>query len=126
MKRRHFLWISGTGVITAALPFGGCSNTSTSAPTWVYHPHDLSQLCDEATIRSIGQAWLTTIPDENDPEKLLTALTPPEKPQQPVWEQWIAQKIHSDFENGKTHIIKGWVLSDTEARQCALFSLQSK
>jgi hypothetical protein len=31
--------------------------------------------------------------------------------------------IHTDFLTDKTLIINGWVLSVTEARQCALFSL---
>ena len=126
MKRRTFLWISGAGVVTAALPFGGCSTTSYNAPSWVSHPHDLSQLCDEATIRAIGQTWLTVVPEENDREKLSAALTPPENHQQAGWEQWIAKKIESDFKNGNTHVLQGWVVSDTEARQCALYSLQSK
>ena len=35
----------------------------------------------------------------------------------------LQQKVHSDFEGGNTVIVSGWVLSVTEARQCALFSL---
>jgi hypothetical protein len=33
------------------------------------------------------------------------------------------QKIKHDFDTEKTIVVKGWVLSITEARQCALFSL---
>ena len=33
------------------------------------------------------------------------------------------QKVRADFENGETLVIQGWVLSQTEARQCALYSL---
>lgn len=33
------------------------------------------------------------------------------------------QKIHKDFKSGNTVTVKGFVISATEARQCALFSL---
>jgi len=32
-------------------------------------------------------------------------------------------KVKSDFEKGNTVNVKGWVLSETEARQCAVYSL---
>jgi hypothetical protein len=50
-----------------------------------------------------------------------TALKTPEE-----WQGWVDGKIKSDFETGKTAVIKGWVISETEARQCALYALQSK
>jgi len=31
--------------------------------------------------------------------------------------------VKEDFEAGNITLVKGWVLSVTEARQCALFSL---
>jgi hypothetical protein len=33
--------------------------------------------------------------------------------------------VHDDFKNAHIVVIKGWVLSITEARQCALLSLPS-
>jgi len=35
----------------------------------------------------------------------------------------IDQKIKEDFEKGDVVTVKGWILSVTEARQCALFAL---
>ena len=37
-------------------------------------------------------------------------------------ESFINNKIHTDFEKNDIVTVKGWVLSLTEARQCALFS----
>ena len=37
----------------------------------------------------------------------------------------IAQQVRDDFAAGRTVVVDGWVLSATEARQCALFSLAS-
>jgi hypothetical protein len=31
--------------------------------------------------------------------------------------------VHDDFDAGRTVVLLGWILSATEARQCALFSL---
>jgi hypothetical protein len=31
--------------------------------------------------------------------------------------------VRGDFAHGRTVIVDGWILSVTEARQCALFSL---
>jgi hypothetical protein len=44
--------------------------------------------------------------------RLLPASSPP-----------ISSVIHDDFEKGRTVVLNGWILSLTEARQCALFSL---
>jgi hypothetical protein len=35
----------------------------------------------------------------------------------------LAQLVREDFDAGRTVIIDGWVISVTEARQCALYSL---
>jgi hypothetical protein len=35
----------------------------------------------------------------------------------------IAAMVRRDFDTGRTVLVNGWVLSATEARQCALFSL---
>jgi hypothetical protein len=38
-------------------------------------------------------------------------------------EKSIDDTVHEDFAAGRTVVVDGWVLSVTEARQCALFSL---
>ena len=35
----------------------------------------------------------------------------------------VAALVRADFEHGRTVVVDGWILSVTEARQCALFSL---
>jgi hypothetical protein len=35
----------------------------------------------------------------------------------------VSDLVRDDFAGGRTIVIDGWVLSVTEARQCALFSL---
>ena len=68
-------------------------------------------------------------PDENSREKLLNAITrgmytiqtkTSEKANQAME---IEQHVEMDFKSDKLIVIKGWVISETEARQCALLSL---
>jgi hypothetical protein len=35
----------------------------------------------------------------------------------------LEKKVRQDFQENKTVVVDGWILSVTEARQCALFSL---
>ena len=35
----------------------------------------------------------------------------------------MARLVHDDFDDGRTVVVDGWILSATEARQCALYSL---
>ena len=78
-------------------------------------PDFLSQVCDAATLRQLGDAYRTLTPAEASPEKLIELLKTKPSP----------QEIKADYANGNIVTIKGWVLSRTEARQCALFSLDS-
>jgi hypothetical protein len=68
-------------------------------------------------------------PDENSREKLLNAITrgmhtvqtkTNDKANQAMA---IEQHVEMDFKSDKLILIKGWVISETEARQCALLSL---
>ena len=68
-------------------------------------------------------------PDENSREKLLNAITrgmntiqtkTNDKANQAME---IEQHVELDFKSDKLIVIKGWVISETEARQCALLSL---
>jgi|KBSMisStaDraftv2_1062788.scaffolds.fasta_scaffold00018_42 hypothetical protein len=130
MKRRKFLILAGTGVVTLGVPFADCK-AKVEIPSALSHPQNLSSLCDSATIRDIGKEWMTKSEEGSDAKKILnklmgegsttTALKTPEE-----WQGWVDGKIKSDFETGKTAVIKGWVISETEARQCALYALQSK
>lgn len=101
MKRRKFILLSLAATGAASLPFAGCS------------PHDapemLSKLCDEKTMREIGREYLAKHPAENNRDALKKLTRPAD--------------IRAEFSNGNVVVIKGWVLSLTEARQCALLTL---
>lgn len=102
MKRRKFICLSAATAAAISLPMAGC-NTAANEPEM------LSALTNEKTLREIGLAYLQQNPAENN-EGTLRKLTGNANPQQ-------------DFINGNIIVIRGWVISLTEARQCALLTL---
>jgi hypothetical protein len=93
------------------------------------YPLILSGFCDEKTIRNIGLSYRTLVPNENSKDKLLTLLTNGMSSKQfkssdyPLVVSQLEMNIEKEFKEKKDIIINGWVLSETEARQCALLSL---
>lgn len=99
MKRRKFILLSVGAAGAAALP-AGCQPGQAM-------PEMLSSLTDKATLRQIGRAYLQQYPAEKSQLKDLARNA----------------SVQDDFAKGNIVVVKGWVLSVTEARQCALLSL---
>ena len=74
-----------------------------------------------------GRAYILQNPDEGeigDLEKLLMENTPIQASTGSADVQlYFGKKTKEDFDNDQTVVVDGWVLSKTEARQCALYSL---
>ena len=129
MKRRNFVLLSVYAGAAVSIPFTGCSSESAVAgKAWV-QPGFLSHICDAKTLRDIGTAYREKVKDESREKELINLLlTDGNTVSSPdtVITTSLTKKIEEDFLAGKTVIVKGWVLSQTEARQCALFSLTQK
>lgn len=93
----------------------GCGRRIDPRAKTLETPDFLSHICDAATLRQLGAAYRARIPAEASPEKLIELLKSGVSP----------QAIKADYANGDIITLKGWVLSRTEARQCALYSLDS-
>jgi len=106
MDRREFLCLS-LGAAVLAVP----AREDAAVPA---HPDLLSVLGPEP-VREIGVQYRRLVPEENDPVRLRAAMLAPGMS--------IARVVRRDFATGGTVLVNGWVLSVTEARQCALFSL---
>lgn len=78
-------------------------------------PQSLSLIWDVQKINAIGDQYRTNNPDEASARSLVKLLitVPSEK---------MGERITNDFETGETVLVDGWILSVTEARQCALAS----
>jgi hypothetical protein len=102
-------------------------------PRWeklpLQYPFILSGFCDEETVRTIGMDFRKLVPSENSKEKLLTLLTGDFQNKQislsdhSAVANQLEMNVEEDFKNGKFLTVKGWIISETEARQAALLSL---
>jgi hypothetical protein len=124
MDRRTFLQISAVGAVAISLPSVQCKPRPRDL---LEFPGTLSSLCDEKTIRELGSAYLQKHPGENKTSTLegllLEGYTGKGTEDVDAISAMLDTKIHTDFKYSRTIILKGWVLSVTEARQCALYSL---
>ena len=125
MKRRKFILLSLTGVVGASLP--GCQ----SSPVARARPRELASICDEKTLEEIGRAYLDA-GGEKDIDRLagLIMRDTSGRPADIVLnlenpDTKLAEHIADDFRPGNIAVVKGWVLSQTEARLCGLLTLSS-
>jgi hypothetical protein len=129
MKRRTFIY---TGVAIAAVAGLGDLLFWNNEPKWrkqpFLYPFILSNILDEESLRIIGNSYRIMKPDENSGAKLSKAIKSRMSTIQTVTNMEnqateIERNVEMDFKSNKLIIIKGWVISETEARQCALLSL---
>lgn len=92
-------------------------------------PEELGNFCEEKAIREIGDQYRKMAPQENDKAKLELLLLADEtgkaitRSDKEAVSLLMEKKTLEDFHNFRIHVLSGWVISVTEARQCALFSL---
>jgi hypothetical protein len=112
------------------IPLTGCSPPNSDLKGNLSLPYTLATISDPSTIEALGKAYIKMTPGENDANLLMEKLlldtennVIPRNTDSLELKELLQQKVQTDFEGGKTIIVSGWVLSVTEARQCALFSL---
>ena len=117
MKRRRFVYIAAIGSSALSFPFSGCEtgDKRLGKPVFLY------SILSKDEIIQIGKSYRNKFPDESTSDSLISRL-------QGNKDGWLSgpeieQMIKSDFEKGTTLEIEGWILSKTEARQSALYSL---
>jgi hypothetical protein len=131
MKRRHFLRLSMAGATVAGLQLAGCNPFSRERQS-LSQPLALSQFCDEDAIIEIGKAYQQMDPQATDPVQLQQALLndiygkdAPPKDADDIPVDKINARIRKDYEEQRVVSPAGWIISRTEARQCALFALNA-
>ena len=133
MKRRNFIITTALSAAAVSLPFMNCTGPDPELDKKISIPEVLSQTYDENTIREIGLAYGKVYPDEynistlegllkkNTDGKIISASM-----QKTEINAQLDSQVKNDFAAGQTIVLNGWVLSLTEARQCALYTLISK
>src|SRR5947209_10503785 len=121
--RREFLRLAG--VTAAATAAAGCRDEPSTDPRALARPELLASL-GAGPVRAIGARYRAMQAGERGAEALRRAILA----SRPLSERLfgatnpsLATLVREDFEQGRTVVVDGWILSVTEARQCALFSL---
>jgi len=119
LDRRRFLQLSALSVV-ATLADSACQPNRT-----IGLPELLGMLGPDR-VREIGNHYRSATPAESTADGLRAAIFH----SQSVFSGFplikhdpIGDQIRDDYADGRIVLVDGWVLSLTEARQCALFSL---
>lgn len=119
IDRRTFL---ATAAVSVAVTLRGTPHGLGLAPD----PNPLADLellgaLGPDQVREIGRAYRTLVPAEDDRTALERALRGERRV------NWLTREdaVSADFAAGRVIAVSGWLLSRTEARRCALFSLRS-
>jgi hypothetical protein len=130
MKRRRFILIATAAAAGFVLPVINyrCRNSISSNP--LLRPGTLACFCDEETIREIGKDYISLAQYGQNAKKSLGDRIMKgysgqfsSKSGSAELSTWIANKVQEDFINQRIVAVNGWILSETEACQCALLSL---
>jgi hypothetical protein len=122
MKRRNFIMITAAGIAAISIP-STFYYLEVAKDNALAHPQSLSQIWDAETIRAIGSGYLKLVSVENDQKALSEIIQSNIEDHYLSFESALEHKIKADFETSQSVMIDGWLLSVTEARQCALFLL---
>jgi hypothetical protein len=120
VKRRKFLFLTTAGAIVTMTPF---CRTRLAGPSPLNTPDLLGAICDTQTIRKIGTDYRATTTNERHEDQLTDLLIAGLDKNKDQTQQ-LTTKIKADFASGRTVTLEGYVISITEARQCALYSIQ--
>ena len=124
MDRRSFVYLAGAatlGIATASCAAGaGYDERSLARP-------ELLAVLGDGPVRAIGARYRALTTAERDVEALRAAILR----SRPMTARLfgtstpdVADLVRDDFAHGRTVVVDGWILSVTEARQCALYSLR--
>ncbi len=120
MERRRFVGLASAGLAIVATPFVYRYFSPVAfEPGWA-SPGSLAMIMEPDTIRTLGEVYLKTHEDEASHRVLSSHFTTLSD------EVRREEAIKADFQARRTVVVDGWLLSVTEARQCALASLQPK
>jgi hypothetical protein len=124
MKRRDFLGMTAAGVTGLAAWQSGSVEAAGVARATLAHPDLLGVLRDERLVADLGRRYREVVPAERTAPALEAAILADAPASSSVAPRaWLADLVQRDFEAGRLVTLDGWVLSVTEARQSALFSL---
>ena len=122
MERRAFVRLSAYTALVLSMPL--LDSCSKPADNPLALPLFFSHIADVKTITEAGLAYRKQNRAEDDRTVLAKILSGNETPgDKKATQAALDERVKRDFQAQKTVTVSGWVLSLTEARQCALFSI---
>jgi hypothetical protein len=123
MNRRAFVLLGTTGILAISFPLSCSKINKVKYDPLLAQPQSLSALLDYEKITTIGNKYLAKTSDETDVGSLVKLIMHGISDNKAKLAEALETKIKTDFEKRNTVMVDGWVLSVTEARQCAMSSL---
>jgi len=122
MERRAFVKLSAYTALVLSVPLLDSCLKPGDNP--LAQPLFFSHIADVKTITDAGLAYRKMDRSEDDKALLMQLLSggDPSTDQKAI-RAALDDRVKQDFQTNKTVTVSGWVLSVTEARQCALFSI---
>ncbi len=117
MIRRNFILMGVAGVAAISIPTYNYYVGDVNYNPLLAQPQSLSLIWETKEIQAIGKEYVKQTPDEQSARKLVNLLSDRSSDA-----STLENEIAQDFRSGKTVMVDGWILSVTEARQCALSS----
>lgn len=131
MNRRQFVRIAVIGAGACLTAAAGCTRGAHYDVATLASPGLVGAMGADV-VRAIGVRYRAMVPAERTVISLVAAIETSISGSRPLsarlpWakEPSLAEVVRSDFANGRTVVVDGWILSATEARQCALYSLRN-
>lgn len=125
MKRRTFIYLGAAGILATAIPLACSRINDVKYDPLLAEPQSLLELLDIEQITSIGKKYLEKKSDETTVRSLVKHLMHDITDDNIGLSEAVQSKVKTEFEKLDTVMVDGWVLSVTEARQCALSSLSN-
>ena len=120
MNRRQFLGVSAASALAGLTGSARGASANAAVDLLTLAQPDLLSLIGPQAVHNIGLRYRALAPVENEARALYAAILAARP-----WPPSIARLVEQDFAVGRTMVLQGWVVSVTEARQSALFSLLS-
>ena len=126
LDRRSFLHLTALSAVTALTSAAGLTSSGPIYAVPTLERPELLALMSAELVRMLGRRYRQVVPSENDADALRAAIAariPWTHTLTGSSQSAVLSLIQHDFAEGRTVLLDGWVLSVTEARQCALYSL---
>ena len=124
VKRRKFLWVTLISFLLVAVIVWYYKFKTAIGSKKSWEPHSLSAICTRDKMIDLGLAY-RQITGENNPDSLKGLLAIERDSPFTNRQKQLEERISEDFKQDHTIMIEGWLLSITEARQCALLSFEA-